>query len=104
MEIDKSGRDNQTRSVDLVPRLGRINPADPRNEPALDADIAAKARHPRTVDNHSIFDYNIEFRHRYHLSVIVAMESARGAEKQAPSPQALSHRVMGEGIKLFSPT
>ena len=63
MQIDEAGRDDQSRGVDRLRGVGGAQPPDFRDAAVLDADVAAKARHPRSVHHHSIANDQIELRH-----------------------------------------
>src|SRR5262249_23302394 len=82
MEIDESRRDNHARGVDLAAGVGAVDSADSGNDTVFDSDIAAKARHPRSIDDHSIFDCDIEFRHQDFLS------GAKRGQKMAMCPRS----------------
>src|SRR6516164_4829009 len=63
--IDKAGGDGAAIGVDRA-RRSAAQLTDVDDLAVLDADIAAERRHPRTVDDQSIFDQQI-IRHRFLL-------------------------------------
>src|SRR5215831_4635284 len=56
VQIHETGRDDHPGSVYDPGGFGRTNPADPGDTTIFDSDVAAKARHPGSVNDHSVAD------------------------------------------------
>ena len=64
VQVDKAGRDDQPAGVDHLGPLVGLDPPDAGDPSVFDPDIAAKARRPGAVNDHSVFNHQIEFRHK----------------------------------------
>ena len=64
VQIDKARRDDQPAGIDHLGALMRPDAADLGDASVFDSDVAAKTRRTGAVDDHAVFNHQIEFRHK----------------------------------------
>src|SRR5690242_18037636 len=64
VEIHETGRHYQSRGIDYLAALMGLKTADLGDAAVLNPEVAAEAGKPGSVDDRSIHDHAVEFRHR----------------------------------------
>src|SRR5215469_3949824 len=81
VQVNEPGRDHQPVGIDDLFREARRPPAYLGDLSVFDPNVAAKPRHPSSVDDRSAFNLNIEISHRLFPPVTVRTDSQRTLQK-----------------------